>query len=49
MFESKLQQPSESQYTITIPIGMVKMKGWKKGDKLLLRNKPNGFVVEKGE
>ncbi|MBW2964775.1 hypothetical protein KY363_04915 [Candidatus Woesearchaeota archaeon] len=41
----KIQNPKQGQYSITIPLGIVKLKRWKKGTELFLTLSERGDVV----
>lgn len=43
----KIQNPKPGQYGITIPLGLMKYKRWKKGTELFVTMKSNGEVVLK--
>jgi hypothetical protein len=43
----KIQNPKEGQFNITLPLGIMKMKRWKKGTELLLTLDEKGEVVLK--
>jgi hypothetical protein len=43
----KIQQPQEGQFNITLPLGIIKMKKWKKGTELFLTLNEKGEVILK--
>jgi hypothetical protein len=43
----KIQNPKQGQYNITLPLGIMKMKKWKKGTELLLTLNERGEVILK--
>lgn len=43
----KLQFPNKKQYKITLPKQIVEAKGWKKGDKIIVRINDKGEIVLK--
>lgn len=49
MFETKLQQAQKSQFSVTIPIALVKMMEWEKGTELVIVMKNNKLQLEKKE
>jgi hypothetical protein len=43
----KIQNPKEGQFNITLPLGIMKMKRWKKGTELYLTLSESGEVILK--
>jgi len=43
----KIQNPKAGQYSITLPLGIIKMKKWKKGTEIFLTLNEKGEVVLK--
>lgn len=43
----KIQNPKEGQFNITIPLGIMKLKRWRKGTELFLTLSEKGDVVLK--
>jgi len=43
----KIQNPKEGQFNITLPLGIMKIKRWKKGTELLLTLNEKGEVILK--
>lgn len=43
----KIQNPKPGQYSITLPLGIIKMKKWKKGTEIFLTLNEKGEVILK--
>ncbi len=43
----KLQFPNKKQYQVTLPKQIVEAKGWKKGDKIIVKINDKGEIVLK--
>ncbi len=43
----KIQSPKQGQYSITLPLGIIKMKKWKKGTELYPTLNEKGEVILK--
>jgi hypothetical protein len=43
----KIQSPKDGQYGITLPLGIIKLKGWKKGTELFPTLNEKGEVILK--
>ena len=41
----KIQQSKDKQYRVTIPLEIMKMKGWDKGQSLNFSMQQNGDVI----
>ncbi len=43
----KIQNPKQGQYSITLPLGIIKLKQWKKGTELFATLNEHGEVILK--
>jgi hypothetical protein len=43
----KVQNPKKGQFSITLPLGIIKMKRWKKGTEIFLTLNEKGDVILK--
>ena len=41
----KLQKNNKGQYTVTLPVSVVRAKGWRKGDELSVKIDERGRIV----